>query len=270
MRVARDFSLTHYPNGTTQFSNVKGFENITNEFLVLLYTESNEDPTQGIPLTPICLLNTLTTVPHSYQGFYNFEDGSSVDIAFMFNPSNPTYNGAVSFTYRPEVLGISSLLVDTNAKAYMDKIVGLSFASSGASSGGTSSSDLEGVHSHLSAVQDSLNQSILSMGNNFNGLIGLINGRFDGVMNTLSSMPSSSNNSSGFNFVDLNGQFGSYRNGTKVTIEGKVDEYEVLSSSLVWSSYAGALVIAYQLKNDHGEICPCTHPFLTLVTAKAS
>lgn len=89
------------------------------------------------------------------------------------------------------------------------------------------------------------------------------------ILNSISSkvdsLSSGSNNSSGFNLFDLNGQYGSYRNGTMVNIAGLEDKYEVISSSLVWDDKIGALMIIYDLKNERGEICPSSHPLLTPV-----
>lgn len=255
MALNRTFQLTHFPNGTTDYSD-RGFPNITNEYLVLMCQEELDGVIDASGIVPIGILAPQSSPPDYYRFTHTFADGSIVDVVFFGKLFSSTKEiSEIGFSYNPTVLGMSVFTVLPIAKAYMDKNLGLS---SGGSSGGTV--DLSPVMSELSSVISVLtvlNSSI----NSFEGSI------YEYSMSSKQEIISKIDGFGKYNLLDLNGQFGSYRNGTKVLISGHTEEYSVLSSSLIWDDKMGVLMLTYDLKNSKNEICPCSHPLLSLVPA---
>lgn len=288
MGVIRDFTLTYFPDGTTEFPSVLGFENITNEYMVLMYSEGSTEVSGATSPIPIALLSPADSSLSSYRSSYDFSDGSNFEITFFTNDYiGSSCDGSVSFTYRATVLGHSSLFIDPSAKAYMDKNLGLS---SGGSNGTVDFSSViseiqslcNGLHSHLSNVSDVVVSNSSAITNTINASFDGVDTRIEGLHQQISNIDFSSfdltpiqnaiiplsskiDGLGKYNLLDLNGQFGSYRNGTKVLISGHTEEYLVMSSSLIWDDKMGVLMLTYDLKNSRNEICPCSHPLLTPV-----
>lgn len=108
----------------------------------------------------------------------------------------------------------------------------------------------DGLHSHLSGVQDGINVNIQGIQSNINGLQSSFNGSFSGIHQHLDDV-SSQLTTELFSFQSLNGNCGSFKDNSFVNVVSKTGDYTVKNSQFVYDDVTKkSSMIIYQLEKD--------------------